>query len=53
MVPYVTFHFGFFVSCLFPICIWTNMKQIKEEYIKKLQSIVFSMFISFLKLHTH
>ena len=36
---YVTFHFGFFFSCLFPISICVNIKQIKEECIKKLRKI--------------
>ena len=39
VVPYVTFFFGFFFSCLFPICICVNIKQIKGECIKKLQKI--------------
>ena len=28
-----------FFSCLFPICIWVDMKKINEECIKKLQKI--------------
>ena len=39
MVLYVTFHFGFFFSYLFPNCICVNIEQIKEECIKKLQKI--------------
>ena len=39
MVLYVTFHFVFFFSCLFPSCICVNIEQIKEECIKKLQKI--------------